>query len=345
MSVHHGRLVVSKGDFKIRELRVDEVERLVLMGNVSLSAAAARILLVRAVDTTYLTRGGRFLGRLSNGLGKNVARRCEQHRRLGDSAFALDLARRMVTAKVMNQRRLLQRYQRRRPDELVAKALVLLRSVVERLPGVDSLESLRGWEGRAARVYFEGFARLVNAPGIVFCGRKRRPPPDPPNVLLSFGYTMLLNWMTSYCELAGLDPYVGALHTVDYGRPSLSLDLIEELRPLVVDTTVLAMLNRRAITWGDFVVADEEEAEVEVAWESAEADGEVTDGAIERPIVFRREGVAKWVTAMERRLDEGVFYPKRGEQLSYRHVMREQVNLLARHIAGEDEYEGFEGPM
>jgi CRISPR-associated protein Cas1 len=341
VSLKDGRFRMTRGEALLREVRVDEVEQLVLLGAITLSSAVTRELLRRQIDTVFLTSGGRFLGRLSTGLSKNVVLRCTQHRKLGDPAFALDIARRFVRAKISNQRRLLLRAQRRSPQQEVAQALLRLRIGLERLDGARTLDELRGHEGKAAADYFGCFGKLLRAPGITFEKRLRRPPPDPVNVLLSFGYTMVGNLLQGLCEQAGFDPHVGALHAVEYGRPSLSLDLLEEFRPLLVDTVVLAALNRREITPAHFLHPETDEAEVEEAWEREDASDQEPGP---RRVVFRKEGIFIWVTAMERRLNESAYYPPLDGQLSYRGILREQVYRLARHLEGKGDYEGFEGP-
>ena len=117
-----------------------------------------------------------------------------------------------------------------------------------------SLDSLRGVEGEAARLYFQVFPHLIRSgdPAIRFLGRSRRPPLDPVNALLSFLYTMLAHDCRSALETVGLDPAIGFLHRLRPGRPSLALDLMEELRPHIADRLTLSLLNRGEITSGDF---------------------------------------------------------------------------------------------
>jgi CRISP-associated protein Cas1 len=335
---------VLKGDTKLRDVRVDEIEQLALMGHVSLTSAVIRLLLQRNIDTIFLTLNGRFLGKLSSGLSNHVELRVAQHQFMRDPQQALGFAQRVVRAKIMNQRRLMQRYQKQLNHEEVAKALVKMRYLLEQIQSCTDIDHVRGYEGKAAAEYFGAFGYLLKAPGFLFRKRLRRPPPDPVNVLLSFGYTLLGNQMLSMVEQAGFDPYVGALHAVLRGRASLMLDLIEEFRPLLVDTLVLMVVNRKEITMADFVIPDVQEAELEDEWarEVGEEQGEVAE--VPR-VIFRKEGVFKWVTAMERRWDEKVFYPPRSESLTYRQIMKEQVYALARHIQGEGEYQGFEGAL
>lgn len=333
------RLVVSKNRQEIDQVALADLEQVVLLGNVGMSSHAMRSLLAQGVDLALLSAGGSYLGRLSSGMSRNIDLRRAQFRRLEDPVFALDLARRFVRGKLRNLRTHLGRHQRSRPDDTVAAAMVSIRRATERLPDAADLDTLLGLEGQASSAYFGALGRLFRAPGIRFDRRIRRPPPDPVNVLLSFGYTLLGNVVQGYVELAGLDPHLGALHRPEYGRPSLALDLIEEFRPVIVDMTVVRVINTRTITPADFLTVGEE-APIEDEWEREEA--EDTGVPAPRRLLFTPAGVKKWVTAFERRLLDRVAYPPSGLQLTYRQVLREQVYRLARHLKGEGEYEPFE---
>ncbi|MBI2374964.1 MAG: CRISPR-associated endonuclease Cas1 [Deltaproteobacteria bacterium] len=347
------RLVVTKQREELRSVRLEEVEQLAIMGHVSLSPPAIRALLRRGIDTVFLTRSGTFVGRLTSGFSKNILLRRAQHGRFSEPAFVLPTARNMITGKIANQRRLLARAQRKRPSPKLAKALLALRLAEEGLRAESAqapksegdlssaLDRLRGVEGHASASYFGVFDELLRAPGIEWTGRKRRPPPDPANVLLSFGYTLIGNLMSGLTEQAGFDPFLGVMHAPEYGRPSLSLDLIEELRPLLVDATAIMVLNRREVALNDFeILPIDGESPVEDAWAAEEGDEAV---ASVRPLIFRKEGIVKWLAAMERRLSEQAYYAPRKERLTYRQIMREQVYRLARAVEGSDAYDAFVG--
>jgi CRISPR-associated protein Cas1 len=333
------RLVVRKGQRQLETIRIDELEQLVLCGVVQITTQAMRALLRKGVETAFLTQSGAFVGRLSGPSAGRAELRRTQYRALERPEAALDLARRIVAGKIRNQRSLLLRFQRRRPHERVARALVSLRLLGEDVPAAPDLDVLRGLEGRAAADYFAAFGALIGVPDITFDGRKRRPPPDPVNILLSFGYTLLGHLVQGYCELAGLDPHLGALHAVSYGRPSLALDLMEEMRPVVVDAAVLRAINTRAVRADDFVPVDPgAEAPVEDAWDREE---EEDAPAGPRRLLLTPSGARRWFAVYERRLNEQTWYPSQERRLTHRQVVREQVYLLARHLRGEAEYAPF----
>lgn len=257
VSLVRARLEIRKRRELLESVRLDHIEQLVLYGRIQVTTQALHALLARGVDTTLLGRGGAFLGRITGSLSRNVELRHTQLARLNDPAFALHWARAVVAGKLENQRALLQRYQRHCHDPRIPRALVTLRLCLEWLPEADTLDAVRGLEGAGAAAYFAAFPALVTAEGITFEKRLRRPPPDPVNILLSFGYTLMGNMIHGLLETAGLDPYVGALHALAYGRPSLALDLLEEWRPAIVDRAVLAAINTRSIRPADFVPVDQ----------------------------------------------------------------------------------------
>ena len=343
VSLTRARLEIRKSKKKLESVRVDEIEQLVLCGQIQVTTQAIRALLRHGGETAFLTQSGRFLGRLVRSTGKNIELRRVQLRKLDDPEFVLDLARRIVTGKLQNQRGLLLRYQSRRPHERVAQSLVALRLLTERVEHAPDLDTLRGLEGRGAVEHFAGLSALITAPGIEFTKRLRRPPPDPVNILLSFGYTLLGNFVQGCCELASLDPHMGALHATDYGRPSLALDLIEEMRPVIVDTTVLRAINTKTIRPTDFVPVDAEETPAEDKWIQDQIETTQGQAPIEesRRLLLTPDGSRKWFATYERRLNEQTYYPYQGRRLTYRQILREQVYRMARHLREEEPYEPF----
>jgi CRISP-associated protein Cas1 len=191
-----------------------------------------------------------------------------------------------------------------------------------------------GVEGSSAAVYFGVLNHLLRVPDITFEGRNRRPPRDPVNVLLSLGYTLLANAIQTQVHVTGLDPYLGCLHSVEYGRPSLVLDLMEEFRPVLVDALVIALINRRIIRATDFYRPEEREP---AAFDFAETETARAD----YPILLTHEGMRKFVTQFETRLNQKVLYLPREQQLTYRDILLEQVRLLVRSLGGEQQYEPF----
>lgn len=328
------RLVVRKLGKVVRWVHTFSLDQVVLMGNVTLSPPAMAFLLTEGIDTVFLSFHGKYRGRLVSEFSKNVELRRIQFKRLEDVDFRLRCAQCYVRGKLDNCRSLLRSRNREVGSESVTAAIHRLRLLARQAGKMESVETLMGIEGTAAAAHFGCFRHLIRAEGIEFSGRNRRPPRDPVNVLLSLGYTLLANAIQTQVHIVGLDPYLGCLHSVEYGRPSLVLDLMEEFRPVVVDSLVLRVVNQRIVRNTDFYRPDEREP---AAFDFAEEEP-IKE---EYPIVLRHEGMKKFVTQFENRLQQQVMYLPRGRRLTYRNVLLEQVRLFARSLSDEEEYAPF----
>jgi CRISPR-associated protein Cas1 len=197
----------------------------------------------------------------------------------------------------------------------MARCVGQLKALADQAEQAESAASLLGIEGTAARLYFEAFPALLTAadalPGPSFTGlRNRRPPTDAVNCLLSFCYSLLTKEMLAACLAVGFDPYIGLYHRPRFGRPALALDLAEEFRPLLADSTVLRLINNREIAASGFLVRA----------------GAVTLTADGRKTVIR---------AWERRMTTSVRHPLFGYQVSYRRAVELQARILAARLTGE----------
>ena len=308
-------LQVWTGRKRKAELLVYDLDQLVIMGNVIVTPAVLDFLIAERVDTVFMSIHGRFRGRLAHDFSKNVRLRMAQYTRLQDPQLALTLGRELVRGKILNARAFLMKAARRQGgSEALTTAAVRMEAMAERLDEMTTLDQVRGCEGRASAVYFSVFGELLRNPDFTFTERNRRPPRDPVNVLLSLGYTLLANAVETAVQIVGLDPYLGALHEVAYGRPSLVCDLMEEYRPVLVDPMVVACINRRSFTLEDF---------------------EHQDG--EDPVRFKKAALRWFVELFERRVRQQVAYPPRGVRLTWRQVIEEQARLLARCLLGTEE--------
>lgn len=328
------RLVIQKAGQIIHWLHAFQVDQVVVMGNVSITPGAIAFLLQQGIDTVFMSFYGKYRGRLVSQFGKNIELRRVQFDRFGDMEFRLALSRRYVQGKIANCRVLLRRANRELISDDITNALNRMRMMARMSETANAVDMLMGMEGQAAAAYFGVFGKLIRTDDMVFDGRNRRPPKDPVNVLLSLGYTLLANAIETQVNVAGLDPYLGCLHGVDYGRPSLVLDLMEEFRPVIVDSLVLMVINKRIIRPTDFYRPSEREP---AAFGFAEEEESHKD----YPILFTHEGMKKFIGQLEGRFQQKVLYTPTGKQLSYRDVFLEQVRMLVRHLKGESPYESF----
>ena len=244
-----GRIVLKEKGVEVSSRRLLDVAHIAVFGNVDIGSALLRECFSQGIPVLWLTTSGWFSGAAFGPAANAVALRMRQYR-----AAALgrpDIAAAMIAGKIRNQRTLL----RRHGDENVAAALAQLAALAQQAAAARTVESLLGVEGTAARIYFSRFGSILHGDGTTFDfeSRNRRPARDPVNAVLSFVYALLLRDVVIGLHAAGLDPYVGVLHRPRFGRPSLALDLMEELRPLVGDSTVMLVVNNGELRRSDLV--------------------------------------------------------------------------------------------
>jgi len=313
-------LVIETRDGDKSTVRLVDTSQVCVFGAVQISTQAIQELCDRGLSICYLSAGGWFYG-ITRGMDhKNVELRRQQFTAAAQPATCLGLARRFVTVKIKNQRTIIRRNAGSAPPNLTDR----LRELADGVDDVANLDSLLGVEGTAARLYFEAFGRLFKPSsegtprlGFDFEGRNRRPPRDPINALLSLGYALLTKDLTITLMGVGLDPYLGFYHQPRYGRPALALDVMEEFRPIIVDSVVLSAVNTGVVQATDFIRRG---------------------GAV----ALTSPGRSKFIRAYERRMDELVTHPVFGYRISYRRILEVQVRLLARYLGGElPEYPPF----
>ncbi|MDE2832572.1 MAG: CRISPR-associated endonuclease Cas1 [Gemmatimonadota bacterium] len=248
------RLAVWKGKKKLHTLPAYDLHQMVLFGNIGITPAAMHTALMQGIDLVLLSTTGSYRGRLVGPQGRNVILRQMQYRRYEDEDFRLGAARGFVSGKIRNMRTLIMRLARRRNRD-IAHTAQRLRALLKQIDRIDNADALRGIEGAATATYFGALSQFLPT-AFPFVKRTRRPPKDAVNAMLSFGYTLLSSGLESAVLRVGLDPYIGYLHLVDYGRPSLALDMMEEFRPIIVDAMVLDLLNHGQIKKEDFEQRD-----------------------------------------------------------------------------------------
>jgi len=246
---HGGRILVEKDHELLLEIRL--TDSVAIFGNVQVTTQALSELLDRGIPLALYTRHGRLKGHLVPDLSKNVPLRVAQYRMALDEAASLGLAKAVVRAKLRNAGRLLADYRSNYPSDRLAAACDAMSRAADGIAAVARHSELLGQEGSAAAIYFGAFAEL-NRSELPFDGRRKHPATDPINGLLSLGYTLVMNEIRAVVEGVGMEPHLGFLHKVDYGRPSLALDLLEPYRSPVVDRLTLRLVNERVLTGADF---------------------------------------------------------------------------------------------
>lgn len=307
LNIRSQRLLVHKKGELIVHAPLAHTDTVVFFGNIEITTPAIKRLMAAGIDLIFLSSRGKYVGRIIGPASKFGELRQHQHALAGDPDFCLEVAQRIVSGKLLNMRTLLMRYNRELRSDTIQRVADMLARQAGRIPLTTGLEQLMGMEGSGSAAYFSVFGELLQH-GWRFRRRLRRPPPDPVNVLLSLGYTLLTQMVESCVELVGLDPYLGLLHAPRYGKPSLALDLVEEFRAIIVDSVVLRCLNRQLITPADFTHGE----------------------TVERPVVLSQEGIRQFIRAFETRLDTEVVHPETGHRVTYRRVFELQTRMLAR---------------
>lgn len=315
------RLRVVKEEQTLLVTPLNRVSEVVLVGRVGVTTPAMLALLEAEIGLTLLSWHGQLRGRLAPLTGKNLPLRRQQYRRAEEASFCLSLSRAIVAGKLRNSRTMVRRMAR----SGALAALDPIETLTHCLKAVErcgDIAAVMGQEGHGAKAYFAIF-RAALQPELAFGPRSRRPPKDPVNALLSLGYSLLTANVISALEIVGLDPFCGFFHgAAAYGRPALALDLMEEFRPIIVDSVVLSLVNKRMVTVKDF----------------ESAPGQKEGGGI----YLSRRGRRVFFEQYVHRLNTTVFHPLAGRALSYQRALEVQARQLARVILGEIEaYEPF----
>ena len=310
-------LIVRKGKEEIGRAALKDVSQLVLCGNISITAQTLHLLCETGIPVVHLSSGLWFYGVTCGITLRNAFVREAQFKAAADPAKRLTQAKAIVAAKGLNQRTML----RRNAPPSATQDLDNMTELLAKVPGADSCEQLLGLEGNLAARYYAHFASLLSPRDFDaawdFTNRNRRPPKDPVNSMLSFGYAMLAKECTVALLAEGLDPWWGLYHKPRHGRPSLALDLMEEFRPLVVDSAVITAVNTGMLTAADFT--------------------RTQAGCMLSP-----NGRKAFIRAYESRLDQLVTHPIFDYRCSWRSIIRLQARLLGRWLAGDvPEYVGM----
>lgn len=313
-----GENIVVKIDGRERfRIPIHNIEGIVCFGFMGASPALMAACAQGNIALSFLTEYGKFQGRITGKVSGNVLLRRKQYRVADNDTEKLELSRILIAGKIANSKTVLQRAMR---DHQVCSESEDCQLAVRKLTQkqkqalkADNLNQLRGIEGEAASYYFSAFDDLIiNQKDDFFMReRNRRPPLDNVNALLSFLYTLLAHDVTSALESVGLDPCVGFLHTERPGRPSLALDMMEELRVYIVDRLVLSLINRRQVSSSDFI--------------HQESGG----------VIMKDEARKTVLAAWQKRKQEEILHPFLNEKISLGLLPYCQALLLARNLRGD----------
>ena len=361
--VREGERLIVQSENARNILFSSKLEQLILFGNVSISAPARHLLLRKNIDTVFIQKDGRYMGRLFTRHPGNALLRKRQFLMQDDIPFRLAVAKDIITGKILNQATLMARIRRARRQPAAGETARELQRYAAMIPGAESLDVLRGLEGRAAAAYFRTFSCGFSQDW-GFSRRLRRPAPDPVNAVLSLMYTLLAARCTAALRVAGLDTQPGILHELSYNRDSLSLDLMEEFRPMIADTLTLALFNMRVLDWDDFTTPQPDDYEAVEPEESCvekrirlaaedplgnivgdaacaqedvcpEETIEQTPAPTRRALLLNQTAYRAVLSAWSKKLDREFLHPEAGREMSYAEAIAWQARHLRQVIAGE----------
>jgi CRISPR-associated protein Cas1 len=303
------RLIVVKDDALLIRIPIFRVDHVVLVGSAGITTPAMIALLKNGAGLAVIDHNGKLIGRLNPPEHKNIHLRQTQYQRGQDPDFCLSVARACVYGKIRNAAAMAARMRRKHP-QIDAIILEKLRLAGKEARKAESLESLRGIEGKSARIYFLAFRQALQD-NWTFGARTRRPPKDEINALLGLAYTLLHENLVTALEIAGLDPYEGFFHADKYGRPALALDLMEEFRHIIADSVVLGLVNKRILKPQDFIKEKD-------------------------CYRLNKPALEKFFKAYQHRLHTQVIHPVVQKKLSYQKCFEVQARLLRKTIEGTE---------
>lgn len=299
LGLSNGVVELRKDGKTVEKVRLLDVSEINLYGRVEASSALISTCIERNIPVMWFSMGGWFKGLASSPLSGHVDLRRRQV--LASVTGSLDIAKAMIVGKISNARTLLRRNAKRNNDE----AIEALTRVITRVKRCKDKQSLLGLEGIAAKEYFSAFGTMLKTEmGFTLEGRNKRPPTDPVNAMLSYLYSVLAKDLTVALMSVGFDPYQGLLHEPRFNRPALALDLMEEFRPIIADSTVIRLINTGGATPDKFIMRG--------------------DGCVMKPGMKR-----DLMRAYEQRLEQPVTHPVFKYTTEYRRAIKLQCRLLA----------------
>jgi len=305
---------ITKGSETLQRVPAAKVEQVVIFGNVNVTTPVIHYLLSQGIDCVFCSSTGRYHGRLLSTESKFGLLRQAQLQAASNTDTKVAVARQILRGKLSNLRTMLMRYVRQGAGEDVREAVEGLGRSIDKLEQVSDISTLQGIEGYSSALYYSAFKGLLKY-DLGFRARVRRPPRDPVNSLLSFGYTLLVYAAQAAVRTVGLDPFIGFLHTTEYSKPSLALDIIEEFRPIIVDSVVLRLVNSRIIKQDDFEEASDPEGMVRL----------------------KPEGIKAFLQHYEQRMQTTVINPVTNTRADYRRSLELQARQIAHIVTGQQQ--------
>lgn len=317
--------VFNDGEFKRRDntlffqseqgrrfIPVEDVQEIHVFSEINLNKRFLEFLTQKEIILHFYNNYGYYAGtyypREHLNSGYMILRQAEHYL---DQELRLELAKALVQGAAANMREVLNYYNKRNKD--VQAPLDKITDLLERIEDNMSVEALMAIEGNIREAYYSAFNTIIDKDEFVFKGRNRRPPRDRINALISFGNTIAYTACLSEIYKTHLDPRIAYLHTTNFRRFSLNLDIAEIFKPILVDRIIFYLLARKMLRANHF---------------EAKAGG----------ILLNDTGRQVFITEWENRLRTTIKHRQIGRQVSYRRLIRLELYKLEKHLMGEKEY-------
>lgn len=292
------------------------IKSIVIRGRTTLTSPSIVELIKQGIVITFLDYYGNYSCSIHPDIAGNVEVRHNQLRLSDNKAESLKLSIKIISGKVLNQISVLDRYNRNYGhDESIDNIISKLQGYVDIIRVSQSIDTLRGYEGIASKEYFSAFNKLIRNKSFNFYGRQYHPCKDNVNAMLSFEYGLLRHEVEKQIQIAGLDVFVGFMHTERSGKPSLALDLMEEYRPYLADRLVIGLINNRVVTEREFEITED------------------------HGVICNRQCRESIIEAWEKRKRKTINYY--GDKITFEALIQNQIRLLVKHIKGIDTYRPF----
>ena len=311
------RLVAQKGDDILLSVPCHKIDNVLIFGNVQFTTQAVTELFDNGIGLAILSRTGRLRGKITSPSAKNIELRIRQFEKYQDESFRLDFSKQIVAGKIRNCLNFIRQFSYRHSEIGFQKETEALKKILVNVRSEKDANRLLGFEGNAAKIYFGAFGKMMRD-DFAFAKRKKRPPTDPVNAMLSLSYTIVFNEISGVLEGVGLDPFLGYFHKPDYGRASLASDILEEFRSPVADRLVRYLVRKRIFRKSDFYINFENNG-----------------------VYFMRDAQKRYFAEYEKLLNKEFVHPEKGEKTTLRKCFRIQAEKTVSAIRHDEPYIPF----
>jgi CRISP-associated protein Cas1 len=301
-----------------RYIPVENTNDIYIFGEVDVSKKFLEFAAQKEIIVHYFNHHGYYVGsfypREHLNAGHVILKQAEHYL---DEGKRLDLARRFIEGSIQQMSRILKYYRSRLEEKTVFdEALKDFQKELLKLPTAQSVEQLMASEGHIREKYYSTFDTIIRHPDFVFEKRTKRPPHNRLNALISFGNSIVYTMCLSEIYKTYLDPRIGFLHSTNFRRFSLNLDIAEIFKPIIVDRLIFSLVNKKMLTKKHFE--------------------KLTDG-----ILLSEEGRKIFISELDKKMQTTVQHRHLGKSVSYRRLIRLELYKLQKHLLGEKPYEPY----